>query len=70
MANSSINGILPLKNGGIVFGSADPGFGVLEAEGSRTLFVAPSIADYRGNQVEFAVSPDSKTIQFGYDLMV
>ena len=48
--------ILPLENGGVVFGAADPAFGIFDRRGRRTLFKGSSIADHRDNHKGFLIS--------------
>jgi len=67
-ASSTIMHILPLKNGGIVFGAADPAFGVISASGERNFFKSAVIADFRANFEGFKLSQDGKTVQFGYEV--
>jgi len=65
--DNTILQILPLRNGGIVFGSATPSFGVFDGSGKRTVYVGPSIADYRLNTDGFLLSRDGNMVQFGYE---
>lgn len=67
-SNDSILHILPLKDGSIAFGSADPAFGIFDKNDKRTLYKGPDIADYRNNPQGFLISHDGKTVQFGYEL--
>jgi hypothetical protein len=67
-ADMTIMHILALKNGGMIFGAADPAFGVLSASGEKTLFVSPSIADLRENHKGFKLSQDGKIVRFGYEV--
>jgi hypothetical protein len=62
-----ITQMVPLSDGGIVYGSADPAFGIINARGRRTLFVAAEKADYRAGQSNFLTSSDGTGIQFGYE---
>ena len=64
-AGDSISQILPMRDGGIVFSSAEPAFGRADASGKRTLFVTAAIADYRA--MFLLLSPDGKRFQFGYE---
>jgi WD40 repeat protein len=66
-ANNTIMDIHPLTGGGFVYGTADPSFGIFDAQGRRTLFQGPPIADYRDNFEGFLVSRDGGTVQFGYE---
>ena len=67
-SDNAISQILPLRNGGIVFGSAMPSFGIIDAKGNRTVYVGPAAADYRLDQKGFLLSPDGATVQFAYEL--
>lgn len=67
-AANTIMHLLPLKNGGIAFGAADPAFGVINAADDRTIFKTSTIADYRAMLQNFLISHDGSTIQFGYEL--
>ena len=66
-ASSSIMSLLPLKTGGVVFGAADPAFGVIDAKGAKSIEARPAIADYRDLLRGFLVSADGMTVQFGYE---
>lgn len=63
-AYNTILDLAALRDGGIAFGSFDPAFGVLDAEGRQVLLKSPEIADYRNNREGFHVSPDGATVQF------
>ncbi|QWR78367.1 caspase family protein [Candidatus Magnetomonas plexicatena] len=64
---NTIMQIIPLKNGGIVFGSQDPAFGIFDKNDKKIVFKQSNIADYRGNREEFQISKDAKTIRFWYE---
>lgn len=64
--DDTIMDLQPLRGGGVVFGAADPAWGVLEASGRRSLFLPPAIADYRDNGTGFTLSPDAAAVRFGY----
>ncbi|WP_447975441.1 caspase family protein [Nitrospira sp. Kam-Ns4a] len=67
-AGNSIQHLLPLNEGGVVYATYDPAFGALDAAGQRTLFVGPSTADYRAVfEGGFLVSADGGTVRFGYE---
>jgi WD40 repeat protein len=60
--------ILPLKDGGLVFGAGDPAWGKLNSRGRRTHFFGPLQADYRGVfQKGFLISGDGTTLRFGLE---
>jgi len=79
VSNSTIMHILPLKDGGVVFGSAEPSFGIVDASikelfiytnvdasGKLTLYKGNEIANLRGWWDEFQVSYDGSVVSFGY----
>jgi WD40 repeat protein len=66
-AANTIMHILPLRDGGIIYGASDPAFGAIDASGRRTLFTGAAIADYRGLLQGFTLSSDSTGVQFGYE---
>lgn len=59
--------ILPLRDGGVAYGTGDPAFGLLDSSGKRILYKGSSVADYRENQGNFLISPDGSIIQFAYE---
>jgi hypothetical protein len=61
--------MLPLNDGGIIYSSAEPAFGIIDAKVRRTLFVAAQKADYRVGNSSFLVSSDGTGIQFGYEVI-
>jgi WD40 repeat protein len=65
---SSIPDIITLKNGGIVYSSAEPSFGAYDKHDSKIMAKLPYIADYRGNREGFFVSNNGFTIQFDYEV--
>ena len=62
-----LSGILSLKNGGIVFASVYPSFGVFDANDKKVLHMTPPVADYRYAPQEFLVSKNGDRIQFCYE---
>ena len=66
-AESDLTGLLSLKDGGIVFASAYPSFGVFDANDKKVLHMTPPIADYRCGPKEFLVSKNGDRIQFCYE---
>jgi WD40 repeat protein len=66
-AQNSIMHILPLTAGGVVYGTFEPSFGVLDAAGKRRLFQGPTGADFRDNWQGFRIAPDGATVQFSYE---
>jgi hypothetical protein len=45
VSENTIIHILPLKDGGVVFGSGEPSFGIVDASGKLTLYKGNDIAD-------------------------
>jgi len=67
VAGNTILHILPLKDGGVVFGSVEPSFGIVDAGGRLALYKGNEIADLRGQGDEFQVSYDGSVVRFGYE---
>ena len=67
-AADTIFHILPLRGGGVIYGTGDPAFGALDAAGRRTLFVTGAIADYRALQQGFLLAADGSGVGFAYEL--
>ena len=65
-AADTIQHMLPLRDGGIVYGASGPAFGVIDASGRRQLFITAAIADYRNNRQGFLLAPDGTGVQFAY----
>jgi WD40 repeat protein len=66
VAANTIQHILPLRYGGIVYGAGGPAFGVIDASGKRQLFTTAAIADYRINHQGFLLAPDGTGVGFAY----
>jgi WD40 repeat protein len=66
-AQNTIQGLLPLAVGAVVFGAAGPAWGVLDAAGQPQRVQGPAIADFRGLREGFRLAPDGATVQFGYE---
>lgn len=66
-AADTIRDIRSLNVGGVVYGTMNPAFGVLDAGDHRTLYVGSVIADYRDNREGCLLSHDGATVQFGYE---
>jgi WD40 repeat protein len=64
----TIMDIRALRYGEIVFGAADPAFGLFDAKGQKTLYREAGIADFRDNYEGFLVSREGSTVQFGYEV--
>lgn len=64
----TIQHLLPLPGGGVVYGTSEPAFGVFDAAGRRTVFQGPAKADYRAVfEGGFLLSADGATVRFGYE---
>jgi WD40 repeat protein len=66
-AEHYFSGLLSLKDGGIVFASVYPSFGVFDGKDKKVLHMTPPIADYRFGPAEFHVSKNGDRIQFFYE---
>ena len=64
---NSIMHVIPLNDGGIVYSTHDPSFGVLDSEDRRVLYKTPDTPDFRDGQPQFLVSEDGTKVQFGYE---
>ena len=67
VSTDTIIHILPLKSGGVVFGSMEPSFGIVDAGGRLAIYKGNEIADLRDQYDEFQVSYDGSFIRFGYE---
>lgn len=67
VAGNTIMDLAALPGGRLAFGSSDPAWGVVNAQGQRMLFHAPAVADFRDNQSGFTLSPDGARVRFGYE---
>jgi WD40 repeat protein len=66
-AHNTIFHLLPLAGGGVVFGTADPAWGVLDVSGQPQRFQGPATADIRGLLEGFRLAPDGTAVQFEYE---
>lgn len=66
-AGNTIFDLAPLADGSLVFGAADPAWGVFSAGGQRALFIAGEIADYRDNLESFLIDAAGGAVGFGYE---
>lgn len=65
-AYNTIQDILPLAGGGVVFSAFDPAWGLLDASGQRTAFVPAVIADFRDSWASFLLSRDGLSLRFSF----
>ncbi|MGD0617732.1 MAG: caspase family protein [Bryobacteraceae bacterium] len=63
-AGDTIMDLIPLRNGRLVFDSADPAFGILDQSGSRILWRGPPVANFR--DAPLYASADGLRVGFGY----
>jgi WD40 repeat protein len=66
-AQNTIMDLKPLRGGGVVWGAADPAWGMLEANGTRSTGQSPTIADYRDNRSGFRLDEEGSRLTYGYD---
>src|SRR5262249_44968271 len=67
VAASLITHLLPFQEGGVLFATGAPSFGVVEASGQPHVLQGPVSADFRGNHAGFFLSHDGTTVQFAYE---
>ncbi len=63
----SIIDMASLPEGGVVFGSIDPAFGIVTKAGDRSLYLTPATADFRYSRDEFLLANDGKIVRFGFE---
>jgi hypothetical protein len=68
-STNTIRGLHPLAHGRLVFGAADPAFGVFDANGSRVRARGPETVDYRDRHTMLRVSDDGGVVEFGFDTL-
>jgi WD40 repeat protein len=66
VTKNTIMDLLPLTDGGLAFGAADPAFGIINKAGKTVYMHSPVIADFRDQQDNFQVSFDGNTVAFDY----
>lgn len=66
VTTNTVMDLQPLPGGGILFCTADPAWGVLSADGQRTLRGEPPIADYRNAEQKFCLSADGAIVRFSF----
>ena len=67
-ASNTVMDLVPLSDGRLVFGAADPTWGVIAPNGQREQLVLPAVLDHRSNQPKFRLSADGRRVEFGFDL--
>lgn len=65
-SRDTIMGLESLEGGRLVYGAADPAFGVFDEAGRKVLDRPSEIADLRGIGARFLLSRDGRTVQFGF----
>jgi WD40 repeat protein len=65
----AISHILPLKDGGVVYCTYNPAFGIFDTNDKKTIHKGPSIAEYRGGYKGFLISHDGTTLRFSYEIL-
>ena len=66
-SSDTVMHIIPLKDGGIAYCSAEPAFGIFDLNGAKTLYKRSEIADLRTGHDGFLLSPDGSTVRFSYE---
>ena len=69
VAKNTVFDLQPLADGGVVFGAADPAWGVVDAQGKRILYMAPATADLlRGNPSGLQLDAKGIVVKFSYEV--
>ncbi|MBF0212739.1 MAG: hypothetical protein HQM00_04135 [Magnetococcales bacterium] len=66
-AHGMVMQILPLKEGGLVFASADPALGSLDGQGFPLFLHERTIANFQGSARRLYLSERGETVEFDYD---
>jgi len=66
-SRNSIQDIRSLKNGGIIYGAADPAYGVFDSHGNRSIFVSSLTANFMDSRDFFHISPDGTAVRFCFE---
>ncbi|MEI7842110.1 MAG: caspase family protein [Gallionellaceae bacterium] len=67
VTRNTINGLSSLPGNKLAFGSQEPSWGVLNTKGTRQLFHASVVADFRGLLNGFSLSADGTKVRFAYE---
>ena len=67
VSEGSIEQLLSLKNGDVVFATHDPALGTIDSSGTRTQFLGRPVPDFRGMGEDFMISEDAAIVRFAYD---
>ncbi len=68
VSEDTIMDLQSLQSGGIIFGTGEPGWGIVDASGTRTKSVTSQITVFRGMLSNFTVSGDGAEFGFGYEI--
>ncbi|HEX5081980.1 MAG TPA: hypothetical protein VFY40_08040, partial [Blastocatellia bacterium] len=66
-AGDTIMDLAPSEDGGVIFGTREPSWGVFSAKGARVRFVGRETADYRDNQGGFVANETGGVVGFSYE---
>ena len=61
VSNNTIMQLLPLNDGGMLFGAADPSFGIIDSQGHVRTLQGPGQLDFRARVLR--LSRDGKTVE-------
>jgi WD40 repeat protein len=65
-SESTIDQLVPLKNGGVAFAAADPAFGVINSSDQRILFVRSAQVDFSAARASLMLSNNGEEVQVKY----
>lgn len=67
VANNTVMDIAPLPSGGVVYGTFDPSWGILDAQNKQTQPHVGQVADYRDNEAGFLTDEHADAVRFGFE---
>ncbi len=63
-AGQRITDLQPLPRGGVAFAAEDPGIGIIDSNGIRSLWIGPELADFREAGDALRLSHDGAIVEF------
>jgi len=68
-ATDTLMELVPLADGGLAYGAADPAFGMFDAQGRKQLERRSEILDHRGNENKLRLSAAGSVVEFSFDTL-
>src|SRR5262249_46314647 len=66
-AGDTIMDLAPSADGGVIFGTQEPSWGVFSAKGARVRYVGGETVDLRDNQGDFVANETGSVVGFAYE---